>query len=89
MTEEIWLSEPELRERLAYSRSTIARLRQRGLPCIGDDRLRRYHLPTVLQWLSGSAQDSPTAAECASGDHDPARPVTRSAHVSPAHKRKD
>ena len=52
MTEDIWLSEPELRQHLKYSRSTIARLRKRGLPCIGSDRLRRYHLPTVLQWLA-------------------------------------
>jgi hypothetical protein len=55
MTEDIWLSEPELRQRLRYSRSTITRLRKRGLPCVGHDRLRRYHLPTVLQWLSGHA----------------------------------
>jgi predicted DNA-binding transcriptional regulator AlpA len=55
MTEDIWLSEPELRQRLQYSRSTITRLRKRGMPCVGRDRLRRYHLPTVLQWLSEHA----------------------------------
>jgi biotin operon repressor len=48
-----WLSEPELRDRLGYSPSTIRRLRARGLPHVGSDRLRRYHLPTVLKWLSG------------------------------------
>ena len=47
-----WLTEPELRQRLHYSKSTIVRLRKRGLPCIGSERLRRYHWPTVLKWLS-------------------------------------
>ena len=46
-----WISEPELRTRLAYSRSTIARLRARGLPHIGRDRLRRYEWAAVLRWL--------------------------------------
>jgi hypothetical protein len=50
-----WLNEPELRQRLNYSKSTISRLRKRGLPCIGTDRLRRYHWATVLQWLSEHA----------------------------------
>ena len=52
MSEDIWLSEPQLRQRLQYSRSTITRLRNRGLPHVGRDRLRRYHLPSVLQWLA-------------------------------------
>jgi hypothetical protein len=47
-----WLSEPELRERLHYSKSTVTRLRKRGLPSIGTDRLRRYHWPSVIEWLS-------------------------------------
>jgi len=47
-----YLSEPELRSYLGYSPSTIRRLRKKGLPCVGTARLRRYHLGTVLQWLS-------------------------------------
>lgn len=47
-----YLSEPDLRTYLAYSPSTLRRLRKKGLPCVGTDRLRRYHLGTVLQWLS-------------------------------------
>jgi hypothetical protein len=50
-----WLSERELCQRLHYSKSTITRLRKRGLPCIGTDRLRRYHWPTVIKWLSERA----------------------------------
>ncbi len=50
-----WLSEPELRRRLNYSKSTITRMRKRGLPCVGTDRLRRYHLPSVLKWLAEHA----------------------------------
>ena len=50
-----WLSEPELRKRLHYSKSTIARFRKRGMPCVGTDRLRRYHLPSVLKWLAEHA----------------------------------
>lgn len=48
---DIYLSEPELRTYLRYSPSTIRRLRKKGLPCVGTDRLRRYHLGTVLEWL--------------------------------------
>lgn len=47
-----YLSEPELRTYLDYSASTIRRLRTKGLPCFGQDRLRRYHLGAVLQWLT-------------------------------------
>jgi len=50
-----WITEPELRQRLRYSASTIRRLRKDGLPYVGSDRLRRYHWPTVLQWLSNHA----------------------------------
>lgn len=46
-----WLSEPQLQVYLNFSKSTVRRLRQKGLPCLGRDRLRRYHLSTVLQWL--------------------------------------
>lgn len=53
--EDIWVSEPELRRRLGVSRSTVARWRQRGFPHVGHDRLRRYHLPTVLRWISENA----------------------------------
>jgi biotin operon repressor len=53
--EDIWVSGPELCRRLGVSRSTVKRMRQRGLPHVGHDRLRRYHLPTVLQWLSEHA----------------------------------
>ena len=47
-----FVSEPELRTYLGYSPSTIRRLRKKGLPCVGRDRLRRYHLGKVIQWLS-------------------------------------
>jgi biotin operon repressor len=50
--DDIWVSQPELCRRLGMSRSTVTRLRRRGLPHVGHDRLRRYHLPSVLQWLS-------------------------------------
>jgi hypothetical protein len=53
--EDMYFSEPELCQRLQYSRSTVARLRKRGLPSVGRDRLRRYHWPTVLKWLSERA----------------------------------
>ena len=53
--EETWLTEPELRRRLSFSRSTIRRLRAKGLPHIGRDRLRRYRLSDVLKWLSEHA----------------------------------
>ncbi|UVT20115.1 MAG: helix-turn-helix domain-containing protein [Nitrospira sp.] len=46
-----YLSEPDLRSYLGYSPSTIRRWRKKGLPCIGQDRLRRYHLASVLKWL--------------------------------------
>jgi len=52
---DVWVTEPELRRRLGYSPSTIRRLRKRGMPCVGRDRLRRYHWPTVLQWLAEHA----------------------------------
>lgn len=47
-----YLSEPELRAYFRYSASTIRRLRTKGLPCVGADRLRRYHLGAVLEWLA-------------------------------------
>ena len=50
--EDIWVSEPDLRLVLVYSRATVRRLRQKGLPHVGHDRLRRYHLPTVVKWLA-------------------------------------
>jgi hypothetical protein len=46
-----WLSEPAIRRRLGYSRSTFGRFRNRGLPHVGDGRLRRYSVPVVLEWL--------------------------------------
>lgn len=50
-----YMSEPELRTYLGYSASTIRRFREKGMPCIGKDRLRRYHIGSVLQWLSEKA----------------------------------
>jgi hypothetical protein len=47
-----YMSEPELRTYLGYSPSTMSRLRNKGLPCVGTGRLRRYHVSTVLQWLA-------------------------------------
>lgn len=53
--QDIWLSESELRDYLDYSYSTLTRLRKRGLPSIGQYRLRRYHVATVMQWLAEHA----------------------------------
>jgi hypothetical protein len=50
-----WIAESELRRRLAYSRSTVTRLRKQGLPHVGRDRLRRYEWQAVLEWLSRRA----------------------------------
>lgn len=47
-----YLSEPDLRSYLGYSPSTIRRWRKAGMPCIGQNRLRRYHIASVLQWLA-------------------------------------
>lgn len=47
-----YLSEPELRTYLGYSSSTIRRFRRKGLPCVGKGRLRRYHVGSVIQWIS-------------------------------------
>jgi hypothetical protein len=49
---EEWITDSELRHRLRYSKSTIQRLRARGLPCLGRGRLRRFHWPTVCDWLA-------------------------------------
>jgi len=49
---DVWIREPQLRAYLQVCVSTIRRLRTRGLPSLGKDRLRRYHLETVLQWLA-------------------------------------
>lgn len=49
---DVFITETELRRRLGYSRSTVARLRARGLPHVGRDRLRRYEWAGVLEWLS-------------------------------------
>jgi predicted DNA-binding transcriptional regulator AlpA len=51
-TTDRYLSEPDLRTYLGYSPSTIRRFRKQGMPCIGQDRLRRYHLGSVLKWLN-------------------------------------
>jgi hypothetical protein len=53
-----WVGEPRLREFLSMSSSTIRRLRKRGLPSVGSDRLRRYNVGIVLQWLSEHAGSS-------------------------------
>lgn len=47
-----YISEPELRAYLGYSPSTIHRLRNKGLPSVGKGRLRRFHIASVIQWLS-------------------------------------
>ena len=46
-----WFKEPELRIYLMISRDTFRRWRKKGLPHIGKGRLRRYHWPTLLEWL--------------------------------------
>ena len=55
MVTDTWVGEPLLREYLKMSASTIRRLRKRGLPSVGSDRLRRFHLETVLRWLAQHA----------------------------------
>jgi len=47
-----FVSGPDLCALLGFHRATLFRLRQRGLPCVGSKRLRRYHVETVLRWLS-------------------------------------
>ena len=47
-----WMSGPQLCQHLQFSPSTLRRLRKRGLPSIGSNRLRRYHLPSVILWLA-------------------------------------
>ena len=47
-----WFKEPELRLYLMISRDTFRRWRKRGLPCLGSGRLRRYHWPTLLDWMT-------------------------------------
>ncbi len=47
-----YVSEPQLMNYLGYSKNTIRRFRKKGLPCVGTDRLRRYHIASVLQWLA-------------------------------------
>ena len=54
--EDIWLSGVELCHYLQFSPITLRRLRKRGLPSIGSDRLRRYHLPSVIQWLADRSE---------------------------------
>ncbi len=47
-----WVSEPELCQILQYSSSTVRRLRAKGLPCVGNYRLRRYQLAQVIDWIA-------------------------------------
>jgi len=50
--EDVWMTAPDLRDYLDLSPSTLRRLVARGLPCVGTGRLRRFHVPTVVKWLS-------------------------------------
>lgn len=50
-----FVSGPDLAKYLGYSESTIRRYRQQGLPCVGKGRLRRYHIASVIQWISEKA----------------------------------
>ena len=52
IAKDTWIRRPELCQYLQFSPITLRRLRKRGLPSIGSDRLRRYHLPSVIQWLA-------------------------------------
>ena len=49
--QDVWFKEPELRICLMISRDTFRRWRAKGLPHIGKGRLRRYHWPTLLEWM--------------------------------------
>ena len=51
LPDDMWCKEPELCLWLMMSRDTFRRWRKRGLPCLGSGRLRRYHWPTLLEWL--------------------------------------
>jgi len=51
-TTDSYMSKPELRTYLGYSASTIRRLRDKGMPSVGTGRLRRYHVGSVVLWLS-------------------------------------
>ncbi len=46
-----WFKEPDLRFFLNISRDTFRRWRMKGLPHIGTGRLRRYHGPTLMEWM--------------------------------------
>jgi hypothetical protein len=50
-----WLSGPDLAAWLGFHKTTLLRLRKRGLPFVGSGRLRRYHVQTVIGWLSRHA----------------------------------
>ena len=50
---DFFVSGPDLCALLDFHKATLVRLRQRGLPFVGSGRLRRYHVHTVLRWLSG------------------------------------
>ena len=45
------LTDLELCEVLSFSRVTLWRLRQKGLPCIRVGRNLRYRLDEVMSWL--------------------------------------
>jgi predicted DNA-binding transcriptional regulator AlpA len=45
------LTEKELQEKLSLSRSTLVRLRKKGLPYKKIDRSIRYDEKEVMQWI--------------------------------------
>lgn len=45
------LTDKELGEVLGFSRVTLWRMRQMGMPCIQIGRTLRYKLDTVMSWL--------------------------------------
>jgi excisionase family DNA binding protein len=52
------LTAKELMALLRISRSTLYRLADAGMPCIGYGKLRRFDRDAVLQWYAGENAES-------------------------------
>lgn len=51
------LTDKELGEVLGFSRVTLWRMRQKGMPCIRVGRTLRYILDDVIKWLNLERED--------------------------------
>lgn len=63
------LSSQELRDTLRISRSTLYRLKQAGMPCIGGGRLTRYDQETALEWFCTHAHQLHTTTLLPPGEY--------------------